>query len=221
MPLLCRLSVAFLAILLSAPLNASFVAIPNLYNTGVEPPGVLLGNSGSVNAYTLVSKPASSTASLIAITSAGGFPIGPWIGDNSTSRWIRPNNPNDNDPSGNYVFRTTFDLTGFQSSTASITGRFATDNSGRILLNGTDIGAASSGFASWTNFSILSSSNLFVSGLNTLEFLVNNASGSSGNPVGLRVEMSGLVNAIPEPASALMFAMGIPAASLFLRRRRS
>ena len=52
------------------------------------------------------------------------------------------------------------------------------------------------GFDSATNFSISSG---FAAGLNTLDFVVNNA-GSSPNPTGLRVEISGTANAAGGPS---------------------
>jgi hypothetical protein len=74
----------------------------------------------------------------------------------------------------------------------SLVGIWATDDTGvDILLNGTSTGLSSAGFSSFTPFSI---TNGFVTGLNTLTFKVDNA-GTSPNPSGLRVEVTGLATA--------------------------
>ena len=94
---------------------------------------------------------------------------------------------------GNYFYLTTFDLTGRDLATASLTGNWATDDTGAdILLNGASTGMSStSGFSSWASFQITSG---FISGLNTLTFKVNNG-GTSPNPGGLRVEVTGIATA--------------------------
>jgi hypothetical protein len=202
----------------------------------------MLPHNGTLNhAYTLVSAPASSVSQLVTITSAGGFPIGPWLADNAdtqvfaptlppgsgsslpVSQWIRPNNGstsggNDNDPVGTYVFRTTFTLDSWNFNTASLVGRFATDNSGTIRLNGATLGGntpvSSSGFGAWTNFSITSG---FQAGLNTLDFVVSNGSGTSGNPTGLRASFVGSVF-VPEPSTFGIFGLGLPLFGMIRRR---
>ena len=124
----------------------------------------------------------------IAFTAAGGFPIPPWIGDNSSSAWIAPVTGNFS-PAGFFSYRTTFDLTGMDPASATLSGQWATDDGGvDILINGTSTGASSAGFSSFTPFQISSG---FVPGTNTLTFMVVNGS-PNGNPTGLRVEMTAL-----------------------------
>lgn len=244
----CTATLAVLASLPSA--EASFVAIPGLYSTGRNTAGSMLPHNGTLNhAYTLISAPSSSVTQLVTITSAGGFPIGSWLADNAdtqvfaptlppgsgsslpVSQWIRPNNGNttggnDNDPVGTYVFRTTFTLDSWNFNTAAIVGRFATDNSGTIRLNGVAVGlngttaginnpaVTSNGFGAWTNFSISSG---FQAGLNTLDFVVNNASGATGNPTGLRASFVGSVF-VPEPSTFGIFGLGLPLFGMIRRR---
>lgn len=191
-------------------------ALIQVYNTGVNSSGVSLPNGTTPDPhYSLISVPSGSATTLV-LTSAGGWPIAPgiWLPDTSTSAWIRPNNGGtsgtDLDPVGTYVFRTTFDLTGLNPATAVISGRWSTDNSGTgILINGTNTGNPGTAFnqfqLGYVNFTIAAG---FVSGLNTLDFVVSNGTGASGNPVGLRVEfLSATAAAVPEPATVIAGAL--------------
>jgi hypothetical protein len=145
----------------------------------------------------------------------GGFPIPPYLGDNSLSAWIGPFNDTQlNGPGGTYDYQTTFDLTGLDPATAILTGQWAADDQGLdVLINGVSTGNTAAGFSSWSSFSISSG---FVAGLNTLDFLVSNNSG----PTGLRVEVSGTANAsgTPEPASIALMGAGLIGLSALRRR---
>lgn len=195
--------------------------ITTLYNTGVDGFNAVLGNGAADTHYTLTSVPSGSSDTQ-AITSAGGFPIGPWLGDNSVSGWIVPaNGDGDNSAPGDYVFRTTFNLTGLDPTTALIGGQWLTDNRGMdILLNGVSLGFTTSNppenFTAWTEFAITSG---FQAGLNTLDFLVRNDGGDSGNPLGLRVEMTGTASPVPLPAAAWLLLSGLVGFGALGRRR--
>ena len=175
-----------------------------IFNTGVDTLGNPLPN-GTVGdlPYVLTSVPGGTT-DLQVRTSAGGFPIGPWIGDDSLSAWIRPNNPGSNDPGGTFDYQTTFDLTGLNPATAVLIGQWATDDAGSdILINGVSTGQTAAGFTGWSSFTLSSG---FIAGVNTLDFIVYNVPQVTGNPTGLRVEMSGTA-AVPEPSSLAQLFM--------------
>jgi hypothetical protein len=206
---------------MSGPVYAA--TINTLFNTGVGNTGAVLPN-GTIGDphYTLNSVPSGSSDTRI-ITSADGFPVPPYNGDNTLSRWIGPNNDSVlNGPVGESTYRTNVDLTGFNPATASINGQWATDNNGvDILLNGHSLGFTTP-FIGFTSFSLFSINSGFVSGNNILDFIVNNG----GGPTALRVEFlkgeaeeGGAVSAVPVPAAVWLFGSGL--VSLMCMRRKS
>jgi hypothetical protein len=177
----------------------------SLFNTGVDGSGTPLpdGTLGDPH-YTITSTPAGSTTIIRVRTSAGGYPIGPWVGDNSTSAWIGPNNDGAVDgPVGVYDYQTTFTLG--SGSAILITGQWSTDNEGNdILLNGASTGNTIPDPGSYTSWHPFTISGNGVGGVNTLDFLVNN----DGGPTGLRVEIFG-ANAVPEPSALSLAVIGL------------
>jgi hypothetical protein len=209
------LSAAVAILILAGAAHAGPIQI---FNTGVNGSGAPLtdGTVGDPH-YTLIVVPGGTT-DIRVLTSAGGYPVvGNWIGDNSISAWIGPNNDSDADgPDVSYTYRTTFDLSGFDPLTASLTGQWSADNWGpNILLNGVPTGNTAGGFNSWSSFTISSG---FVLGVNALDFIVNNG----GGPTGLRVEVTGnateVQSGVPEPASLLLLGAGLAAFGMFRRR---
>ena len=206
-------ALGFLTVAIAPTAQAATIT---LFNTGVDSAGVPLPNGSLESHYSLVSVPSGGTTGIKVLTSVGGFPVGPWIGDNSTSAWIGPNTSQANGLGGLYDYQTTFSLTGLDASTASIIGQWSSDNAGvQIFLNGVDIGpvgnpygtSSNYSFQQWATFSINSG---FVSGLNKLDFFVTNGNGSEDTfgPTGLRVEMTGMASAVPEPSTWAMMILG-------------
>ena len=207
------------ALTLAAVAPANAVTIVSLYDTGVDASGVATTGNGADLHWTLAGGPAYTGAS------NNVFPIGPWIAETSTSRWVTPTNNAANlfDAVDNtYTFTETFSLAGYDATTAAFTGQFAADNGvDSITLNGTALASSPGGFTSWTSFD--STGGSFNAGVNTLTFVVRNfgTGDSTANPAGLRVELVGTadVSAVPEASVWGMMIAGFSLIGFAMRRR--
>src|SRR5262249_36639317 len=86
--------------------------ITSLFNTGVDAAHNPLANGSPEIHYVLV--PPNPVFPLRVATSANGFPIGPWLGDDALSAWIGPATDGSlNGPAGNFDYQLTFSLSGF------------------------------------------------------------------------------------------------------------
>jgi len=230
MKLLCALPVG-VAITLLLGASAFADQITGLYNTGVNASGTPTADGSLDSHYTVTGSPdGSGLGSPGVYNSSGGYPIGPWLGDDSVSSWISPVGLSGGDgqtwgPAGNYGYETTFDVTGSSGLAGlSISGQFAADNGlTDVILNGTEISLSDTGgLGSWTSFTINQPD--FTTGINTLYFIVNNADNPS--PTGLRVEFNAQPSsAVPDSdlgmaTPALAFGLLIGVSALFGRRNR-
>ena len=201
-------------IVIAAHAQAAPIAI---FSTGVDGTGTVLADGTADPHYTVT--PAPDPLGPFARTSAGAYPIPPWLADSVASAWITPTTF-DSNLSGIYTFRTTFDLTGLDHTTALITGQWAADDIGvDIEINGIGTGQGFTppppGFVAYRNFSITSN---FVSGMNTLDFIVND----TGVIGGLRVEIQRAeADPIPEPATLALMGLGLAGAGYQRRRKAS
>jgi hypothetical protein len=119
-----------------------------------------------------------------------------------------------------FVFRQTFDLSGYDPSTANLTFRWAADDSGEIILtrgswipcfslNGgafvNYVGSTSANriptysYSPWTSLS-----SGFVPGLNTIDFYVQ----GNGQTDGFALEVQSFTASVPTPGSAFLLALG-------------
>lgn len=184
--------------------------IVGLFNTGVDDAGSPLSDNAAELHYTYAPWSDVTTVPIVA-TASGGYPIGPWLGDDAASAWITPSastlGPNRPDGAANYGYQIQFDLAGLNPATAAIHGKWSADDAGiDILINGQSTGQSNTVlYGSWTPFQLL---NGFVANKNTLTFLVNNGVGqaASTGPTGLRVEMGG--TAVPMPLSINSISQG-------------
>jgi hypothetical protein len=185
------------------------------------------------------------TGVLAPVTETGQAPFGTggWLGDTTSSEWISPfgnENSGDSDPNSctsavpnctspvPYVYQDTFNLTGYNLSTVTITGQWAADNFGFIVVNGVQVSVGSIAdadgqFESFTSFALNSSNTTFVAGVNTIDFDVFNNINGGPDVTGLNVNIeSDFASAAPEPSSLGMLGLGLAAlgvGSKKLRRR--
>jgi hypothetical protein len=170
-----------------------------LFGTGLSLSGTTLSGGAADPHYTVVEtgSPAVVLSDL----------WGNWFANDSSSAWI---GWSDNPFPGNYgihTFRITFDLTGYNPATTTLSGGWCADNSGLIKLNGNSTGVSQGddfGIAPGLIPFTLSSG--FTSGLNTLDFVCDFPDGYDGLRVGnLALDF----NAVPEPASLSLLVLGV------------
>jgi hypothetical protein len=91
---------------------------------------------------------------------------------------------------GYFVYTSTFDLTGLDPTSASLSGNFVADDFVAVVfLNGNEIGFPNGGYGGETGYSINSG---FVSGINIISFYAYN----QGGPAGFGASFSGSANPI-------------------------
>jgi hypothetical protein len=192
----CALLACALALAAVQSLSAGLVAIPGLYTTGVDDDGNVLPGGAVDTHYHILE---TGTDAIVVST-----PAGSWIPNDGTSMWVWQQ-ANGQPTNVTRTFRLTFDLTGLDPSTASISGTWATDNTGlNILINGQSTGNTSGGFTSYSNFAVTSG---FIAGINTLDFIVQDFGVIAGFRVG---SISGIAATVPAPgAAALLIGLGM------------
>jgi hypothetical protein len=160
--------------------------IGGLFDTGTGPDHALLATGAVDPHYTLptnIDNPQSNSA-IVQDDTVWPIVAGPWLANSELSKWIGPRvDPGTNTLDGNYVYRTTLDLTGYDPASVVLSGNWASDNSLELFINGVSTGLTQSGFGALAAFS---TSGGFKTGVNQIDFHVNN--GAPPGPTGLRVE---------------------------------
>jgi len=158
-----------------------------IFGTGLDSNGNALPSGSSDPHWNLISTPSSSSSSAAIVVGAN-----PWsYPDHANAQWISAVSNGDSSlPVGLFTYSTTFDLSGFDPSSASLSGIMASDdNVYTILLNGQPVPGASC--TSCYNFGTAFAINAgFYSGVNTLTFVTYNG----GGPAGFQTSLSGTAN---------------------------
>ena len=188
-------------------ISSTAVAVPitTLYSTGVDDSGAPLSLGANEQHYEIVAGSPSIFTPVVTSHSS-------YMPSDASSSWISL-------PSGfsSATYQTTFDLTGFDVSSASLDLKIAVDNTiTDVLINGVSTGFSIvfgyPAFQSWSNLTV---SNNFLAGVNTLQFLAVN----SGGPGAFRVEASGNATAVSEPGIGVLFGLGLMGLAMTRKRK--
>ncbi len=188
--------------------NAATVAI---YNTGQ---GAGAGDGQGDSHYNVVSTDFGS------VGPAQTYYNSAYLAEDADSRWVSYSG-SPFGGSGYTAFETTFDLTGYDLTSAVLSGRWGIDNEGVIKLNNAVIATLSGTTTdSFNQLYQFGASSGFVSGLNTLRFEVHD----TGVPMAFRTDdmslTANLSSAVPEPATWAMMIIGFGAAGSMVRSNR-
>ncbi len=211
------LLLSFAHVLSAAPIT--------LFDSGVNSVGVPLPGGASDPHWEIVSGPGISSP-VPAVVLTNQQPAGPpgYI-QTLDSRWIWVSAGGIGGTNAPYTFRLTFDLTGLDPATASVTGQWAIDNIGFIRLNGLSTGIGSGVLSlpsvdrsNYENLHAFTLNSGFLPTINTLDFVVTD----DANPGGLQISgLTGTAN-VPEPSSWLLLTVGaILVPFRRLRKRKS
>jgi len=206
------MTVAAVALLAIAGAGRAAQSIPGLQATGVASDGSLLSD-GAADPHYSVNEAGGADAVVL-----NSIP-GNYLSNGPDSKWIWQNadaTPN----ATTRTFRLSFDLTGLDPNTAELTGQWATDNEGLdILINGmstgneidpNDLSGIDDAFDQFHDFSVTSG---FVSGTNTLDFVVKDNQDFAG------FRASGIEGTAEVPAPATGVVFGLAGLLVWLGRR--
>lgn len=183
---------------LAGTVHAESIAV---FGTGVDDNGVTVVYGSQDPHYQFIEIPAGQGAvprPAIVAAPHPNYLVGDALGTVGT-RWVATSAAaSASVPGGRFVYRTTFDLTGLDPSTALILGSVAVDDTMiDVLINGVSTGVTASGFRQLSGVFTIGTG--FVDGVNTLDFVVLN---SGFNPSGFRAALMGEADPVVEEAPA-------------------
>lgn len=152
-------------------------------------------------------------------------PPGAWQANTAAYKWISFNAAGSGATGSPYIFRSTFDLTGYDPTTFGLDFRCAHDNFvGSYSLNGA--AAVLNACGPDNNFqfggtNVLNSG--YVGGSNTIDFLVNGDNTTDGfllSVDAVRAQRLG-TSVTPEPATMALLATGLVSLTAMRRRKRA
>jgi PEP-CTERM motif len=190
-----------------------------IYSTGVDNNGNVLAAGALDTHYTVSEGPYTGSTSLSTLPNTGisayvvnnaAVAAYSWAPNTATSAWISPDSTGNGIPGvADFIYTTTFNLTGFDPSTASLQGLFSGDDGVTVYLNGTLVADYhyTGSNAPWRDLPSFSITTGFIAGINTLQFVVPNSSG----PGGLQFQVTGgaLANLSTTPEPSTLTLAGI------------
>jgi len=205
---------------------STFTVYATGFTTGYGSEIPATGPTGAADGnFTIVSTPAGSTLAPAYVLPSNQYPVNNYFGgsDSATSEWIAPQDTYQgpggrlSDATGDFEYQTTFDLTGYDPTSAVLNGEWGYDNSEvEILLNGIEI-QGPSGTDGYNSFAAYSAgAGDFVSGINTIDFIVNN----TGGPTAFNTFATVTANATPEPSPLVALGVGLLGVGMMMVRKR-
>lgn len=158
---------------------------------------------------------------------------GTWAPNDANSVWLSPTPnpgnlqaPGQSFPSGELSFIGTYTLSNIADVQTWAITWWADNILRRIIVNGTELtnpalptgGAQSQQFVG-TGISRVFNQSVFINGTNTIEFVVENGTGSPGNPAGFRLFST--LTTVPEPGTWMLMILGLGAVGFAMRRRQN
>lgn len=212
------IALAFSLVALSLPVTAATAAVTVDVNTGT-------GTPGGTDPNWAITGDNESTAYIPSVINNAWFSGGAPAGQNGNAdgaRWITAvsgSNGNEAAPVGLATYSTAFTLSQI-ATVATLTGNFWSDNRVvSILLNGISIYTNSGPASQFAGSGTALNQNVnLLAGNNSLDFVVQNDAGNSGNPAGLRV--AAVFSAVPEPGTWMLMMLGLGAVGFSMRRRQ-
>jgi hypothetical protein len=197
--------------------EASALAV---YNTGVADDGTKLAPGQDETHWLLAATNDVKPPPTVVVSNQ--HPSGQYYAVDD-AMWIWANAAGSADVNLPYTYHLDFDLTGYDPSTAKLSGAWGVDNTGKITLNGAapvGTGTFALNTVTTANFNTAYSFSItggFSAGLNSLEVQVTDA----GNPAAFNVRgLSIVATPVPEPATVALFGAGLLALFGLARRAR-
>ena len=145
--------------------------------TGLDCSNNLIATGETNDCHWTVAPPAGATAPAQTVYPGNGDWPTPWLADGPNSTWIAVNASSQGQPAAPYSFNLTFDLSGYDLATVSLSGRWTIDDQGTLSLNGNQIASLPPGnpWASLHSFAVAAGSPFLNPGLNTLTLTITNS----------------------------------------------
>lgn len=190
------------------------VTVPGVFSTGVDDSGNLLAAGQTDPHWTIASSPTGPIPALAVANPNGRATTTPTSGLINATGQLQ-----DIEPVGLYIYTLTFSLSGFDPSSAQISGEWASANASQIYLNGISTGYSNpaGGLRLLDPFSITTG---FVSGENELQLYVTQPPTPGPEPDGLQVAIfSATADPVPEPGTITLTLTLLFFAAAFSPRR--
>lgn len=212
------ISLCGLALAMASSVSSARGAVIPLPSTGVDGAGNLLPGGSADPHYTVTGPGVPGGGPAFVYSPPNIWPQ--WVPDDPNSGWIGFQDSSSSSPHGNYTYELPVDLTGYDPSTASISGSWAADQFGSISLNGAATGVSvpdgNWNAANAPNLNPFTISSGFHSGINTLDFVVTEPDDFDG----LRVRnMTLTATPVPEPSACCLLIGGAVIVGVGLVRR--